>query len=101
MDINIFSPIGNTVNVAATTSTGSVALTSAGTIGDATVRVYNAGTVEAFVNFGASGVTAVATTSIPIAPGGTFAFSKGGNTHAAAITASGSATVYFTTGRGA
>ena len=89
-----FTP-GSTVNIAATTSTGNVTLG----IG-AVVRVYNAGTVPVFIKFGIAGVTA-ATTDMPIPPGIVEVFTEpSGATTVAAITASGTATVYFTSGQG-
>lgn len=64
------------------------------------VRVYNAGTVPVFIVFGRE--DAVATTgATPVAPGSTAIFTvPEGATHVAAITASGTATVYFTAGEG-
>ncbi len=100
-EINAFQAVGNTVSVSATTSTGNVALTSVGSI-SGTVRIYNAGSVAAFVNLGtSSAVEAAAATSIPIPPGGVLVLTKPATiTHAAAITASSTATVYFTSGLG-
>ena len=98
----IFTPLGSTVNVAATTSTGNVELSAVGHLGGFEVRVYNAGQNLAFVNFGSSNaVTAATTTGIPLAPGVPEVFTVNPSvTHMAAITAAGSATVYATSGRG-
>jgi len=99
----IFTPYGlATMAVSATTSTASGALNlpsapHAGT----TVRIHNAASVVVFIKFGDSTVTA-ATTNMPIPAGGTEVFQIGPSvTHIAAITASGSGTLYATTGVGA
>lgn len=90
----LFSPI-STVSLAVTTTTGRVA-----TVGDAsTIRIYNAGTATVFVKFGGSSVTA-ATTDMPIPAGVVETFRTGTLTHVAAITASGTATLYVTSGEG-
>jgi hypothetical protein len=91
----LFTPIA-TVSLAVTTTTGRVAL-----VGDAsTVRLYNAGTATAFVKFGDSSITA-ATTNMPIPAGAIEAFRPpGSSTHLAAITSSGTATLYATSGEG-
>lgn len=98
-DVNVFQPNGSTVNLSVTTSSASVALTGSGT--GANVRVYNAGSDTIFLAFGTSGVTAATTTGIPIPSGAIEMYTLPPTfTHAAAITASGSATAYFTTGQG-
>jgi hypothetical protein len=97
---NLFTPkAAGTVNIAATTSSAAVALVRTGS---SQVRVKNIDTTNvAFINFGASTVTAVATTGIPIGPGETCGFTLPAEfTHAAAITAASTATVYFTPGNG-
>ena len=99
MSTPAFSPMGSTVNLAATTTTGSVALSGFGA-GGGNVRVYNSGAVVVFINFGGSAVTAVLTTSMPLAPGATEVFAVGEGMYLAGITASGSATVYATIGHG-
>ena len=86
-----FTP-GSTVNIAATTSSNSATL-AAGMV----VRVYNAGTVPVFIKFGATATTS----DTPIPPGIVEVFTDpSGATTVAAITASGTATVYFTSGQG-
>lgn len=92
---SLFSPIA-TASLAVTTSTGRVALAA-----DASsVRLYNAGTATAFVKFGDSSITA-ATTNMPIPAGVVETFRPpGGATHVAAITSSGTATLYVTSGEG-
>lgn len=100
MSASFFTPVGTTKNITAGTTTGSVALPVV-TDASRAVRVYNAGAVISFVNFGASDVTAALTTSIPIVPGGTFIFEVGQKaTHMAAITASSTAVTYVTEGFG-
>lgn len=99
--IDVFQNNGATVNLAATSSTGNVALTGVGNGG--TVRVLNNGSEAVFINFGtSSAVTATLAAGIPIPPGIPEAFCvPAGITHVAGITASGAATIYFTTGQGA
>lgn len=99
MSTPAFSPMGSTVNLAATTSTGNVALSGFG-VGGGNVRLYNSGSVVVFVNFGGAAVTAVLTTSMPLAPGASEVFAVGEGQYMAGITASGSATVYATIGQG-
>lgn len=94
-----FNPIGNTVNVAASTSTGNVTI---GTVGNQ-VRVLNASNSIAFIAFSsaAAGATASTSTSTPVLPNSaeTFTVDPAANS-AAAILASGTGTVYFTRGEG-
>ena len=98
---SLFTPIGDTKNISAGTTTGSVALTGFTSVAGGSVRVHNAGSVTAFVRFGNSAITAVLTTAIPIPAGAVEAFELGaGCTHMAAITASSTATVYVTSGQG-
>ena len=101
--MNVFMITGPTVNLTAGTTSGAVAIaTGSNGPGVAIIRIRNAGTVDAFVEFGASGVTATLAASAPVAPGTVEAFRvPQGVTHAAAITASGSTVVYFTPGEGA
>lgn len=98
--IDVFQNNGSTVNLTAGTTTGSIALSGVGTGG--TVRVLNTGTVTVFINFGTSAVTATLAAGIPIPPNVPEAFCVGASiTHMAAITASGTAVTYATTGQGA
>lgn len=103
MPLDLFSPIGATVTLSATNTTGNAALTSPGTAPmTKSVRVYNAGTATVFIAFGADSTITATTASMPVPSGGIETFELGPNiTYAAGITASGTATVYFTTGRGA
>lgn len=98
--INVFRPQpAGTVNLAVTNSTGAVALT-----GNATVyRLFNAGTATVFVEFGASTVTAATATGMPIASGAVEWLrppTAQVAPYVAAITASGTATLYATAGEG-
>lgn len=96
---------GATKSVSGSTTSGSVAFdaTTWGA-GGVDVLVTNGGTVLAFVDFGDSNVTA-SSADTPI-PGGGQRVIRVKNapaspvTHAAAITASGTATIYFTPGDG-
>lgn len=95
-----FAPTGTTKNLSASGTSSRVALPV--WTRPRTVRVYNAAAVSVFIEFGDSTVAAVAATSMPVGPGATEFFDVGpGVTYAAAITASGSGTVYFTEGQGA
>lgn len=95
-----FQPQGSTVNISASNVSSNVALTGAGNGG--TVRVFNAGTATIFLAFGtSSSVAATTTAGIPIPSGMREVYTLPPTiTHAAAITASSTATVYFTTGQG-
>jgi hypothetical protein len=87
----------STVTISVTTSSVATALP----VISAQYRMYNAGAVPVFFNFGESGSTASVATATPIAPGAVEVFSPpSGSTHVAAIVASGSATLYVTAGEG-
>jgi hypothetical protein len=90
-----------TASASATTSSAATALTLPSQVPKRTqVRVYNAGSVTAFILFGTSGVTAT-TGNMPVPAGAVEVLSvPEGTTHVATITASGTATVYFTAGEG-
>lgn len=99
----VFTNGGATVNVAGTTSTSSVQVAAAA-LQERTVRVVApAGNAAvAFIRFGDSTVVAATTTSMPILPGTIEVFTlPGTHTHMAVITASLTATVYATPGKGA
>jgi hypothetical protein len=101
MNMPVFRPMGATVNLAVTTTTGSVPLTTSLNSREE-VRIVNPSSVVMFIEFGASDVTAATATSMPMLPGTVETFEVApSQTHVAAITASGSATLYATTGRGA
>ena len=99
--MSAFTPIGNTVNVSATTSSGNVALTLPSWRDSFDVRGVNGGTTLAFVNFGTdNAVTAATATSVPIAGGAERVFRVNpATTHMAAIMSSSTGTIYATTGR--
>jgi len=106
-DLRIFRPtLGGTVNLSVTSSTGRVAVLTATSLADVSgssvIRLYNAGSVAVFVEFGDGTVTAAVATGMPIAPGSVEAFRVNpAQTNVAAITASGTATLYATPGAGA
>lgn len=94
--MNAFTP-GATVSLSATTSSSRVALSGGGK----SVEIQNTGSVTVFVNLGDSSVSA-ATTDYPVLAGMCKVITRDPNAHTniAGITASGSATVYFTAGEG-
>lgn len=94
-----FSPSGDSVKVAATTASASVALGAPAR----TMRVHNAATTLAFVAFGVGAAVAATSgdDSLPIAAGATEVFSVNTSvTHAAAILGTGTGDVWFTPGDG-
>jgi hypothetical protein len=93
-------PPANSVNLAATSSSSRVALS---TTGEDFVRVsIPSSGVDTFVEFGDSTVVAVLGTATHIPPGDVEVFRVPlSYTHIAAITASGSSTVYAVRGDGA
>lgn len=94
-NIPTFAPGNVTSNVVASTTSATAAMDANALV----VRVYNSGSVTAFIRFGRT--TATATTSdMPLPPGAVETFSKGSYDVLAAITASGTATVYVTSGEG-
>lgn len=102
MELQPFTPAGNTVSLAVTSSNGRVALTQAPSgSAELTVILRNEGDAEVFIKFGDVTVVAAAATSMPIPAGSTMVFSVNAlNTHVAAITASGTATIRATSGSG-
>lgn len=90
---------GETVTLAATTASARVALPTALI---SQVMVTNApGAGLAFVSFGNDTVSAAVASSTPILPGVAYVFTvPSGATHMAAITGTGSATLYATVGQG-
>lgn len=97
--IKSFARIGSTVSIAAT---GSSAPTALAVPVNGIIEIYNSGSVTAFVLFGPTGGTvASATTSRPIPPGGwAVELMQQGSAAVDAVTATGTATVYFTPGTG-
>lgn len=97
MTMKTFMPKGDdTVTIAATVASANVALDQFSNA----VRVVNAGTAMAFIHFGSGVGTAATLTKMPVASGATETFTKGTSNYVAAITASGTATLYFTNGEG-
>ena len=92
---------GGTTTLAVSSTSASVALPS----GAGSVAVTNlTGSAVCFVRFGASGLTASVPGNAgdyPILPGATQVLDAGNATYLAAITASGTATLYITAGAGA
>lgn len=91
-----FAP-SSTVSLVAGTSTGNVALAGAGSV----LEIQNAGTVTAFVTLGTGSSVTAATTDYPVLGGMSKLIGIGDSiTYVAAITGTGSATLYFTRGEG-
>lgn len=97
--MSAFSPVKNGgVSISASTSSGSATLTTRGV---PQYEVYNDGPDTAFVFFGIAGETIVAATNYPIPAYQSRLVSVDTlATTAYAITASGTATVYFVPGAG-
>lgn len=100
-----FSPKLPAVKISATTSSAAAALTApdlGSGEGAFTVVVTNLGSVNAFIAFGTSGVTANGTgTGVPIVAGSSRSFSVNRRvTHMAALTVSGTADIWAVTGVG-
>jgi hypothetical protein len=100
-----FSPLaGATVTLAAAATSSSVALPGPPS-GSFQVRIHNAGSATAFVRFGGAETAASAGADLPVPPGAVEVLTldnpaRDPVTHAAAITETGSATLYVTPGRG-
>lgn len=94
-----FAPLGDSVVVAGSTTSGSVALG----VRSESVRVHNGTAALAFVAFGVGAATAAVNgnNSIPIPAGATEVFGVGTSiTHAAVILSTGTGDVWFTPGAG-
>lgn len=95
----------NTVRLAVTTTSGSTRAALPTASPSSVIRIFNAGSAIAYVAIGTSTVTATvpaaagANGSMPVGSGITE-IQVAGNTHVAAITASGTADLYFTVGEG-
>ncbi len=100
-DLSAFSPAGATATLAVTGTTGRVALTAKPATAEITIIVQNIDTQIAFIQLGSSTVEAT-TASMPIQPGSGVVLSTNytQNTHIAAITATGTTTLYITSGTG-
>ncbi len=94
--MNTFQPMpGKSTSISASASTASAAVDNTAP----QLRIYNAGAATVFIRWGIGAQTAV-TTDMAIPAGVVEVFSKGAADTVAAITASGSATVYLTPGVG-
>lgn len=94
--LKTFMPNGqDTATIAATIASARVALDPYSNA----VRIINKGAEDAFIQFGDENVTAT-TAKMPITSGATETFTKGSATHMAAVTASGTAILYVTSGEG-
>lgn len=96
---------GATKNVSGTTTSANVLVTNGSPGGRVQVRIVNPGTTTAFVKFGSdNNVAAVATADVPVLGGSSSILTANvpadGTLYAAAIMASGTATIYFTPGAG-
>ena len=100
MNVQPFSlGVGNTLSLTATTSGASVTLNASGAASQC-IRIYNAGTVAAYLRASLGASTPSTSTDLPIPPGGVEVFSKGDCDTISAITATGSAALYITPGEG-
>lgn len=99
--MNSFQPnAASTVNINVSSTTQSKPLTDSLT---SQVRVYNAGTADAFVEFGGAAVTAAAATGTPVPSGVVEVFTVKADSapvYVAAIAAGSSGVIYFTPGAG-
>lgn len=95
-----FTPkIGKSFSLSASTTSAAQSLDSV-QAGAKSWRIYNAGNVPVFVKWG-SGAQTATTAAVPLAPGAVEVFGKLDSWDGVAvITASGTATVYFTPGEG-
>lgn len=100
---NSFSPVvGNSQAMTASGSSSTISLSTGGT----QLRIYNAGTVIAFVRWGSGSQTALPTSvgtpgDLPVFPGAIEVFNKQWTDNTfAAITAASSTALYVTVGSG-
>lgn len=90
----MFSPSGNTVNVAVTGTAQNLALTA----GSHNVRLANIGPQTLFLRF--DGVTATVSNGMPMAPNTVEMFAKGSASTISVIAATTGSTLYATSGDG-
>lgn len=104
LSVEAFRPFSgdSTTSVAAGTASGSVFIGTASLPGNISVRVHNNSTGNtAFWTFSTtSTLTATTTGSIPVPPGAIEVYNIDQAAYVAAITGSGTASVYFTKGYG-
>ena len=90
-----FRRTGATITISASTVSAHAAIAEDGQH----VRVHNLGSVPAFVCFGrGASLTATVADGVPVGPNESVTLFKGAATRVAAITASGSSTVYLCPG---
>lgn len=92
-----FAAGGSTVTLSASGSSAAVQIQPGAN--NPALRVYNSGTVAAFIVCGGASITAAVATGMPIAPGSVEVIGCA-QTHVAGITAGTAATVYLTPGSG-
>jgi hypothetical protein len=103
-DVRPFIQTGSTVSIAATTTSGNVAISAprpkAAEL-PGTVRVYNAGPDMVYIGQGATAPTVTSANGTPVPVGNTEVFQLLGDTaFVGAICPTSTATVYFTPGQG-
>ena len=99
---NLFAKAGDTTQISATNTTGTLDMTNPRYEGGGSVLISNSGPKVAFFRFGASGVTTTIAQGTPILSAEQKVFSMPPRaTHVAVICESGeTAEIYFTPGRG-
>ena len=102
LSVEPFRPAPNgTISISAVSSASVTGTLNATIAQNIAVRIYNDGPSLAFVEFGGTVATlAITTTSMPVAVGAIEVVNIDQCAYAAAITASGTASVYFTKGYG-
>lgn len=91
----------NTVNLAVTGASGSVALVGTPGQGYQCVRITHTGTLTVFINFSTGAGTASTATDMPMLPGTCEVFwLPKGITHVNAISSGAAGTIYCTVGEG-
>lgn len=94
--IRTFTPGTPTVKITAGAASANVAVNT----NTRTVRVVNSASAPVFIEIGGAGVTASASTSMPVLAGATETFGKGANGFIAVICPAGAGDVFFTCGEG-
>ena len=99
IELQPFQPTGDTVLIAATTTSGQASIPFGPAAAATLLRVYNDGPSMVFVTVGKT--TAIASIkSVPIGVGNTQVINKGPNDTVAAMTLTTTANVYFSPGNG-
>jgi hypothetical protein len=101
--MEIFTVGGDTVTISGTTASAATLIAGA-SLAERTIRIVAppGNAAIAFITTGNSGAAALTTTGMPILPGTIEVFTiPGAHTHMAVITASSTATLYVTPGKGA